>query len=90
MDFVYVNSSSTHFLRILICCTLTMGLDSLLWHGSAERNDVGFGINRLRIGCIIKDDQIDWEDIRELILSNRNLVQSVDLYGLHKAKKVNE
>lgn len=56
----------------------------------ATKNDVGFNINRLRIGCIIKDDQIDWEDVRELILSNKNLVQSVDLYGLHKAKKVND
>lgn len=51
---------------------------------------MGFGIKRLRIGCIIKDDEVDWEDIKELIVSNTNLVQSADLYGLHKAKKVNE
>jgi translation elongation factor EF-1beta len=51
---------------------------------------VGFGINRLRIGCIIKDDEVDWEDVRDLMLANRNLVQSVDLYGIHKSKIVNE
>lgn len=56
----------------------------------STKNDVGFGINRLRIGCIIKDDAIDWEDVRELILSNSNLVQSCDLSGLHKAKRVGQ
>merc|ERR1712071_367658 len=48
------------------------------------------GINRLRIGCIIKDDEVDWEDVRDLMLANKNLVQSVDLYGIHKSKIVNE
>lgn len=57
---------------------------------AASKNDVGFGINRLRIGCIIKDDEVDWEDVRDLMLANKNLVQSVDLYGIHKSKIVNE
>merc|ERR1739845_276652 len=48
------------------------------------------GIKRLRIGCIIKDDEVDWEDVRDLMLANKNLVQSVDLYGIHKSKIVNE
>jgi len=65
----------------------TAGIDE--WTLSTK-DDVGFGIKRLRIGCIIKDDEVDWEDIKELIVSNTNLVQSADLYGLHKAKKVNE
>merc|ERR1712093_604172 len=56
----------------------------------SSKNDVGFGINRLRIGCIIKDDEVDWEDVRDPMLANKNLVQSVDLYGIHKSKIVNE
>lgn len=65
----------------------TSGIDE--WTLSSK-NDVGFGINRLRIGCIIKDDEVDWEDVRDLMLANKNLVQSVDLYGIHKSKIVNE
>ncbi len=60
-------------------------------HKPAQKEDVGFGINRLNIGVIIKDDEVDWEDIKELVLSNtRDLIQSVDLLGIHKAKIVNE
>merc|ERR1711879_1020739 len=59
-----------------------------LTSGLSSKNDVGFGINRLRIGCIIKDDEVDWEDVRDLMLANKNLVQSVDLYGIHKSKIV--
>merc|ERR1711939_1193697 len=51
----------------------TSGIDE--WTLSSK-NDVGFGIN--------KDDEVDWEDVRDLMLANRNLVQSVDLYGIHK------
>merc|ERR1711974_254209 len=33
-------------------------------------------------------DELDWEDVRDLMLLNKNLVQSVDLYGIHKSKIV--
>merc|ERR1711941_41139 len=33
-----------------------------------------------------KNDEVDWEDVRDLMLANKNLVQSVDLYGIHKSK----
>merc|ERR1712000_341691 len=33
-----------------------------------------------------KNDVVDWEDVRALMLANKNLVQSVDLYGIHKSK----
>merc|ERR1712070_627191 len=34
-------------------------------------------------------NEVDWEDVRDLMLANKDLVQSVDLYGIHKSKIVN-
>ncbi|XP_059159922.1 elongation factor 1-beta-like isoform X2 [Physella acuta] len=59
-------------------------LDGLVW-GASKLVEVGYGIKKLTIMCVVEDDKVSIEDLSERITNeNEDLVQSVDVAAFNK------
>jgi len=58
-------------------------MPGLLW-GASKLVAVGYGIKKLQISCVVEDDKISIEELTELIESNEEFVQSVDIAAFNK------
>ncbi|XP_022109180.1 elongation factor 1-beta-like [Acanthaster planci] len=58
-------------------------MDGLLW-GSSKLVPVGYGINKLQIGCVVEDDKVGTDDLEEKITAFEDHVQSVDIAAFNK------
>lgn len=50
----------------------------------AQLIPLAYGINKLRISCVVEDDKISVDWLQEEIESNDQLVQSVDIAAFNK------
>ncbi|KAK7091839.1 elongation factor 1-beta-like isoform X1 [Littorina saxatilis] len=57
--------------------------DGLVW-GAAKLQEVAYGLKKLTIICIVEDEKIGVEDLREEIEQFEDLVQSVDIAAFNK------
>nr|KAG5698582.1 hypothetical protein BaRGS_027093 [Batillaria attramentaria] len=57
--------------------------DGLVW-GVSKLVDLAYGIKKLQIICVIEDEKISVEDLREEIEQFEDLVQSVDIAAFNK------
>ncbi|GFO33891.1 elongation factor 1-beta [Plakobranchus ocellatus] len=58
--------------------------DGLVW-GSSKLAEVGYGIKKLVIMCVVEDDKVSIDDLSEKITSeNEDLCQSVDVAAFNK------
>ncbi|KAK6960520.1 elongation factor 1-beta-like isoform X1 [Biomphalaria glabrata] len=58
--------------------------DGLVW-GASKLVEVGYGIKKLTIMCVVEDDKVSIEDLSEKITGeNEDLVQSVDIAAFNK------
>ncbi|XP_035825575.1 elongation factor 1-delta [Aplysia californica] len=58
--------------------------DGLLW-GASKLTEVGYGIKKLTIMCVVEDDKVGIDDLSEKITDeNEDLVQSVDVAAFNK------
>ena len=58
-------------------------LDGLVW-GPSKLVEVGFGIKKLSISCVVIDDLVCTDDIEEAISALDEYVQSVDIGAMNK------
>jgi len=58
-------------------------MPGLLW-GASKFVEVGYGIKKLQISCVVEDDKISIEELTEKIESNEDFVQSVDIAAFNK------
>lgn len=58
-------------------------MDGLVW-GASKLIPVGYGINKLRIICVIEDDKVSVDALTEEIGNFEELVQSVDIEAFNK------
>ncbi|KAG8237326.1 hypothetical protein J437_LFUL017528 [Ladona fulva] len=57
--------------------------DGLVW-GQSRLQPVGYGINKLQIGCVIEDEKISVDLLTEEISEFEDVVQSVDIASFNK------
>ncbi|KAH9490558.1 hypothetical protein Btru_034102 [Bulinus truncatus] len=58
--------------------------DGLVW-GASKLVEVGYGIKKLTIMCVVEDEKVSIEDLSEKITGeNEDLVQSVDVAAFNK------
>lgn len=48
-------------------------LDGLLW-GSSKLVEVGYGIKKLQISCVVEDDKVGTDDLEEALTAFEDLV----------------
>ncbi|RKP07380.1 elongation factor 1-beta [Thamnocephalis sphaerospora] len=58
-------------------------MDGLLW-GTSKRVPVAFGVNMLRIACVVEDDKVSTDSLQELIADFEDYVQSSDVFAFAK------
>ncbi|XP_067937587.1 elongation factor 1-delta-like [Watersipora subatra] len=58
-------------------------MDGLLW-GTAKLVEVGYGIKKLQISCVVEDDKVGTDDLEEAIVAFEDFVQSVDVAAFNK------
>jgi len=58
-------------------------LDGLVW-GAAKLVPIGYGIQKLQIGCVVEDDKVGSDILEEKITEFENHVQSVDVAAFQK------
>lgn len=58
-------------------------MDGLVW-GASKLIPVGYGINKLRIMCVIEDDKVSVDALTEAIGNFEEVVQSVDIEAFNK------
>jgi elongation factor 1-beta len=58
-------------------------LDGLVW-GASKLVPVGYGINKLRIICVVEDDKVSTDMLEETIKEFEDHVQSVDIEAFAK------
>jgi len=60
-----------------------IAMDGLLW-GSSKLVDIGYGIKKLQITCVIEDAKVGTDDLTEQIMELEDYVQSVDIASFNK------
>jgi len=61
----------------------TIECDGLLW-GASKLVPVGYGINKLQIGCVVEDEKVSIDWLSEEIEKFEDVVQSVDIAAFNK------
>jgi elongation factor 1-delta len=61
----------------------TIQKDGLLW-GASKLVPVGYGINKLRVMCVVEDEKVSIDELMEQIEGFEELVQSVDIDSMGK------
>ena len=61
----------------------TITLDGLVW-GAAKLVPIGYGIQKLQIGCVVEDDKVGSDLLDEKISEFEDIVQSVDVAAFQK------
>ena len=60
-----------------------IAMDGLLW-GSSKLVDIGYGIKKLQITCVIEDAKVGTDDLIDQIMEMEDYVQSVDIASFNK------
>jgi len=58
-------------------------MDGLLW-GTGKLVEIGYGIKKLQITCVIEDDKVMMDDLEEKIMDFEDYVQSMDIVAFNK------
>lgn len=58
-------------------------MDGLIWGGHQFIN-VGFGIKKLQINCVVEDDKVSMDDLQGAIEEDEDHVQSTDVAAMQK------
>jgi elongation factor 1-beta len=61
----------------------TIKCDGLLW-GASKLVDVGYGIKKLQIACVVEDDKVSTDFLEEEITAFEEHVQSMDIAAFNK------
>lgn len=61
----------------------TIAKDGLVW-GASKLVPVGYGINKLRIMCVVEDEKVSIDELQEQIADFEDFVQSVDVESMQK------
>ncbi|GAB1606360.1 elongation factor 1-delta-like, partial [Argonauta hians] len=64
-------------------CVRTIQMDGLIW-GASKLVPLAYGIQALRILCVIEDDKVSVDDLEEQIIEFEDYVQSVDIAAFNK------
>merc|ERR1712131_366201 len=58
-------------------------MDGLLW-GTGKLVEIGYGIKKLQITCVIEDDKVMMDDLEDQIIGFEDYVQSMDIVAFNK------
>jgi len=61
----------------------SIAMDGLVWGGS-KMVPVGYGINKLRITCVVEDEKVSTDDLEDKIVGFEDHVQSMDIFAFNK------
>lgn len=64
-------------------CVRSVSMDGLLW-GQSKLVPVGYGLNKLQIGCVVEDEKVGTDMLEEAITAFEEHVQSVDVAAFNK------
>lgn len=64
-------------------CVRSISMDGLLW-GQSKLVAVGYGIQKLQIGCVVEDEKVGTDMLEEAITAFEEHVQSVDVAAFNK------
>lgn len=67
----------------LLANVKAIDMEGLVWGGS-QFIEVGFGIKKLQINCVIEDDKVSLDDLQEQIAEDEDHVQSSDIAAMQK------
>jgi elongation factor 1-beta len=59
-------------------------MDGLVWKEEYKTPVIAFGMKKLVLGLVVEDEKVSVEDVIEKILSNEDIVQSVDIASFGK------
>ncbi|KAF5102642.1 hypothetical protein D0Z03_000387 [Geotrichum reessii] len=62
---------------------LAIEMEGLVWGGS-QFIEIGFGIKKLQINCVIEDDKVSMDDLQDAIAEDEDHVQSSDVAAMQK------
>lgn len=60
-----------------------INMEGLVW-GGHQFIDIGYGIKKLQINCVIEDDKVSVSELEELIAEDEDHVQSTDISAMQK------
>jgi elongation factor 1-beta len=58
--------------------------DGLTWKTEYQIVPIGYGISKIRIGCVVEDELVSVDDLVEEIQGFEEEVQAVDIYSFNK------
>jgi len=61
----------------------SIAMDGLLW-GTGKLVEIGYGIKKLQITCVIEDDKVMMDDLEDQIIGFEDYVQSMDIVAFNK------
>merc|ERR1711868_158194 len=61
----------------------SIAMDGLLW-GTGKLVEIGYGIKKLQITCVIEDDKVMMDDLEDQIIGFEDFVQSMDIVAFNK------
>ncbi|XP_015113949.1 elongation factor 1-beta' [Diachasma alloeum] len=64
-------------------CVRKIEMDGLVW-GSSKLAEIGYGIKKLQILCVVEDDKVSVDELMEKIQEHENYVQSADIAAFNK------
>ena len=63
---------------------MAIEMEGLFWKSEWKKEPIGFGINKLIIGCVVHDLKVGVDDLQEKIEALEDMVQSVDIQSFSK------
>lgn len=59
-------------------------MDGLKWGEGYQIEPIAFGVNQLKVTCIVEDEKINVEDLTDKVQEFEDYVQSVDIFLFNK------
>ena len=63
---------------------MSIAMEGLVWKSEWKREAIGYGIEKLIIGCVVQDDIVGVDDLQEKIEAFEDTVQSVEIQSFSK------
>ena len=63
---------------------MAIAMPGLVWKAEWKKEPIGFGIEKLIVGCVVEDEIVSVDDLQEKMEALEEIVQSVDIQSFSK------
>jgi elongation factor 1-beta len=81
---VKVYEMETDLIELFKKITTEITIDGLVWNNEPKILSIAFGMNKLRVGCVVENAKVSMDDIYERIEAWEDLIQSTDPVSFRK------